>query len=90
MRRSDGTSLLEGGIALNRCWDELNLSRPELVGSIHAEYLDAGAEIIEANTFARNAYRIARHGLRGKVRQINLAGVRIARERCGRFGGCGQ
>jgi homocysteine S-methyltransferase len=74
-----GTMLLARGVSLGECGDELNLSRPEMVASVHAEYLRAGAEIIETNTFGANAFRLASCGLRGRVREINLAGVRVAR-----------
>ena len=75
-----GTMLYGRGIFINRCFDELNLSQPETVAGIHSEYLQAGAEIIETNTFGANAYRLERYGLRDKVREINLAGVLIARQ----------
>jgi methionine synthase / methylenetetrahydrofolate reductase(NADPH) len=75
-----GTMLLERGISIDRCYDELNLSQPEMIAAIHAEYLRAGAEIIETNTFGANAYRLERHGLRDKVREVNLAGVRLGRQ----------
>ena len=75
-----GTSLYGRGVFINRCYDELNLSQPELVRSIHEEYLQAGAEIIEANTFGANAFRLERYGLRDRVPAINEAGVRIARQ----------
>jgi methionine synthase I (cobalamin-dependent)/5,10-methylenetetrahydrofolate reductase len=75
-----GTMLYARGIFINRCYDELNLSQPELVREIHAEYLQAGAEVIETNTFGGNAFRLGTHGLKDKVREINLAGVRLARE----------
>jgi homocysteine S-methyltransferase len=75
-----GTMLYGRGIFINRCYDELNLSHPETVASVHAEYLQAGAEVIETNTFGGNAFRLERYGLRDKVREINLAGVRIARK----------
>ena len=75
-----GTMLYARGIFINRCFDELNLSQPETVAGVHAEYLQAGAEIIETNTFGANACRLERYGLRDKVREINLAGVRIARQ----------
>jgi len=75
-----GTMLYERGILIDRCYDELNLSQPETVASVHAEYLQAGAEIIETNTFGANAYRLERYELSNKVRGINLAGVRIARQ----------
>ena len=83
-----GTMLLERGISLDRCYDELNLSRAEMVAVVHDEYLRAGAEIIETNTFGASAYRLARQGLRDKVREINLAGARIARECVGSSGAC--
>jgi methionine synthase I (cobalamin-dependent)/5,10-methylenetetrahydrofolate reductase len=75
-----GTMLYARGVFINRCYDELNLSQPELVREIHAEYLQAGAEVIETNTFGGNAYRLETHGLKDKVREINIAGVRLARE----------
>ena len=75
-----GTMLYSRGVFINRCFDELNLSQPEMVRTIHEEYLQAGAVVIETNTFGANAYRLERFGLAAKVREINLAGVRIARE----------
>jgi homocysteine S-methyltransferase len=75
-----GTMLYARGIFINRCYDELNLSQPELVREIHTEYLQAGAEVIETNTFGGNAFRLELHGLKDKVREINVAGVRLARE----------
>src|SRR5579875_3958581 len=70
-----GTMLYARGIFINRCYDELNLSQPELVRSIHEEYLQAGAEIIETNTFGANAIRLRRYGLQDKVAEINQAGA---------------
>ena len=75
-----GTMLYDRGIFINRCYDELNLSQPETVRAIHEEYLQAGAEIIETNTFGANFYRLRRYGLEDKVASINLAGVRLARQ----------
>src|ERR1700678_2310428 len=75
-----GTVLYARGIFINRCYDELNLSDPNLILSIHEEYLQAGAEILETNTFGANSFRLARHGLAGKVAEINAAGVRLARQ----------
>ncbi len=75
-----GTMLYARGIFINRCFDDLNLSQPELVRSIHQEYLQAGAQVLETNTFGANAFRLERFDLRHKVRDINLAGVRLARE----------
>ena len=75
-----GTVLYARGITINRCYDELNLSDPGLILSIHEEYLQAGAEILETNTFGANRFRLAKHGLGGKVAEINAAGVRLARQ----------
>src|SRR5437899_10054041 len=75
-----GTLLYAKGIFINRCYDELNLSQPDLIRGIHHEYLQAGAEIIETNTFGANSFRLGRHSLADKVRDINRAGVRLARE----------
>jgi homocysteine S-methyltransferase len=75
-----GTVLYARGVFINRCYDELNLSDPNLILSIHEEYLQAGAEIIETNTFGANRFRLARHGLAGNVAQINAAGVKLARQ----------
>ena len=62
-----GTSLYARGIFINRCYDELNLSQPKLVRNIHEEYLQAGAEIIETNTFGANALRLQRYGFADRV-----------------------
>jgi homocysteine S-methyltransferase len=75
-----GTVLYARGIFINRCYDELNLSDPGLILSIHEEYLQAGAEILETNTFGANRFRLARYGLAGNVAQINAAGVKLARQ----------
>lgn len=75
-----GTMLYARGISFDRCFDELNLSNPTLVQEIHRDYLRAGAEIIETNTFGANRFKLAHHGLENKVRDINLRGVKIARE----------
>ncbi|MGA9977933.1 MAG: bifunctional homocysteine S-methyltransferase/methylenetetrahydrofolate reductase [Candidatus Sulfotelmatobacter sp.] len=75
-----GTLLYAKGIFINRSYDELNLSQPDLIRGIHHEYLQAGAEIVETNTFGANSFRLARHSLADKVREVNLAGVHLARE----------
>src|SRR5215472_9412109 len=75
-----GTLLYSKGIFINRCYDELNLSQPDLISGIHQDYLHAGAEVIETNTFGANSFRLARHGFADKVREINLAGARLARD----------
>jgi methionine synthase I (cobalamin-dependent) len=75
-----GTMLLDSGVSLDRCYEELNLSQPGAVAAIHAEYLQAGAQMIETNTFGGNAFRLESHGLRNQVSQINRAGVSLARQ----------
>jgi methionine synthase I (cobalamin-dependent)/5,10-methylenetetrahydrofolate reductase len=75
-----GTLLYAKGIFINRCYDELNLSQPELIRAVHHDYLQAGAEIIETNTFGANSFRLARHSLADRVRDINVAGAHVARE----------
>jgi methionine synthase I (cobalamin-dependent)/5,10-methylenetetrahydrofolate reductase len=75
-----GTVLYSKGVFINRCFDELNLSQPALVREVHEEYVRAGAEIIETNTFGANRPRLAAFGLVEKLHAINEAGVRLARE----------
>ena len=78
-----GTMLYAKGIFINRCFDELNLSAPQLVREIHQEYVRAGAEVVETNTFGGNRVRLRAFGLAEKLRAINEAGVRLAREAAG-------
>jgi methionine synthase I (cobalamin-dependent)/5,10-methylenetetrahydrofolate reductase len=78
-----GTMLYTKGVFINRCYDELNLSAPALVKEVHDEYLKAGAEIIETNTFGANRARLAAYGFAEKLAAINQAGVRLAREVAG-------
>jgi methionine synthase / methylenetetrahydrofolate reductase(NADPH) len=75
-----GTALYSKGVFINRCYDELNLSLPALIRDVHQEYVKAGAEILETNTFGANRKRLSAFGFAEKVRLINQAGVRIARE----------
>jgi methionine synthase I (cobalamin-dependent)/5,10-methylenetetrahydrofolate reductase len=75
-----GTLLYAKGIFINRCYDELNRSQPDLIRDLHHQYMQAGAEIIETNTFGGNSFRLARHGMESRVREINLAGARIAKD----------
>jgi methionine synthase I (cobalamin-dependent)/5,10-methylenetetrahydrofolate reductase len=75
-----GTMLYARGVFVNRCFDELNLSNPELVRSVHEEYLDAGADLIETNTFGAHRFKLGPHGFDSQVRKINREGARVARE----------
>ena len=74
-----GTLLHEHGVTFEQSFDGLNLDRGELVEGIHREYIVAGAELIETNTFGANRYRLAKFGLEDKVDRINLEGVKLAR-----------
>jgi methionine synthase I (cobalamin-dependent)/5,10-methylenetetrahydrofolate reductase len=78
-----GTMLYAKGVYINRCYDELNISNPDLVREIHAEYVRAGADVIETNTFGASAPKLVQYGLEGSVRAINVAAARIAREAAG-------
>ena len=75
-----GTMLYSRGVFINRCFDELNLSSPDLVRQIHQDYVKAGAEIVETNTFGASRIRLAGFGVAEKLKAINQAGVRLARE----------
>lgn len=78
-----GTMLYSRGVYINRCYDELNLTSPEIVLGIHREYIKAGVDIIETNTYGANRSKLTGFGLEDKLRDIILAGVRIAREAAG-------
>jgi methionine synthase I (cobalamin-dependent) len=78
-----GTQLYERGVLYSACFEELNVSRPELVGKVHADYLRAGAQVIETNTFGANALRLEKYGLQSRVHELNAAGVAVARAAAG-------
>lgn len=78
-----GTMLYANGIFINRCYDELNLSMPHLVKQIHQEYLEAGADCIETNTFGANRLKLLAYGYGDKLSAINYEGARLAREVAG-------
>src|SRR5438034_66565 len=75
-----GTMLYARGVSLDACFDVLNLNNPRLVQAIHADYVAAGADLIETNTFGANRFKLAVHGLEGQVREVNRRGVRLARD----------
>jgi methionine synthase I (cobalamin-dependent)/5,10-methylenetetrahydrofolate reductase len=75
-----GTMLYASGVFINRCFDELSLSSPDLVSGIHRDYVSAGAEILETNTFGANRVRLGGFGLADKLKAINEAGVHLARQ----------
>src|SRR2546426_907568 len=74
-----GTLLLDRGVPVDRCLEELCVSDPDRIRAIHEEYVAAGARVIETNTFGANAIRLARFGLDNRVAEINKAAARIAR-----------
>jgi methionine synthase I (cobalamin-dependent)/5,10-methylenetetrahydrofolate reductase len=78
-----GTMLYGRGIFLNVCYDELALRQPDLVREIHREYVKAGAELLETNTFGANPIKLAHYGLSAETERINAAAARVAREAAG-------
>ena len=83
-----GTMLYARGVPFDQCFDALNVDRPDLVTAIHGEYIAAGAELIETNTFGANRFKLSLHGLEDRVRATNVAGAaaaRAAREASGRW-----
>jgi homocysteine S-methyltransferase len=78
-----GSQLFERGILPNACLEELCVSKPETVRKIHEDYVRAGAQVLETNTFGANAMRLEKHGLSGKVKELNEAAVKLAREAAG-------
>jgi homocysteine S-methyltransferase len=78
-----GTRLYDKGIYINRSYDELNLLSPDLVREVHEEYVKAGADIIETNSFGATRFKLQPYGLESKLREINIAAARLAREAAG-------
>ncbi|MHB8819849.1 MAG: homocysteine S-methyltransferase family protein, partial [Bellilinea sp.] len=74
-----GTLLHQQGVSFDQSFDELNLVKPALVAEIHHEYIDAGSNIIQTNTFGANRYKLAQHGLDKQVAEINTNAVELAR-----------
>ncbi|MCE5323632.1 bifunctional homocysteine S-methyltransferase/methylenetetrahydrofolate reductase [bacterium] len=78
-----GSLLVERGVSHKHPFEELNLSSPYLICQAHADYIKAGADVIETNTFGANRFKLSHHGLEAKVYDINLAGARLARDVAG-------
>ncbi|MFO7915915.1 MAG: bifunctional homocysteine S-methyltransferase/methylenetetrahydrofolate reductase [Candidatus Krumholzibacteriales bacterium] len=78
-----GTMLYQRGIFINRCFDEVNLARPDMVREIHLEYISAGADVIETNTFGANFYKLKQFGIEDRMEEINIKGASIATEAAG-------
>lgn len=75
-----GTMIYQNGVFLNTCYDELCLKNPELILRIHREYVAAGVDVIETNTFGANRLKLAGYGLANLTKEINTAAVKLARE----------
>jgi methionine synthase / methylenetetrahydrofolate reductase(NADPH) len=75
-----GTYLYEKGVFINTCFDELNLTNPDIVAEVHRDYVNAGADVVETNTFGANRFKLTPYGLESRVHEINLKGAQIARK----------
>ncbi|MGH2424742.1 MAG: bifunctional homocysteine S-methyltransferase/methylenetetrahydrofolate reductase [bacterium] len=75
-----GTVLYARGVPFDRCFDELNLSAPDIVRGIHRDYIESGAELIETNTFGANRFKLSTHNLERRLAEINRAGALVARD----------
>ena len=73
-----GTYLYEKGIYIHTCFDELNLTNADIVAQVHRDYVNAGADVVETNTFGANQFKLAQHGLEKKVYEINRRGAELA------------
>ncbi len=78
-----GTRLYDKGIYINRSYDELNVVAPDLVREVHAEYVKAGADVIETNSFGATRHKLLPYGLESRLAEINIAAARLAREAAG-------
>jgi methionine synthase I (cobalamin-dependent)/5,10-methylenetetrahydrofolate reductase len=75
-----GTYLYEKGVFINTCFDELNLTNPDLVTEVHRDYVNAGADVVETNTFGATRFKLAAYGLETKVHEINVRGTQLAKK----------
>ena len=78
-----GTVIYEKGVFINACYDELNLTNPKLIKSIHKDYVDAGVDVILTNTFGANKFKLEKYGISNKIYEINYQGAKIAKEIAG-------
>src|SRR5437763_580482 len=75
-----GTMLYSRGVFINQCYDELNARAPDLVRDIHTQYVNAGADVIETNSFGANRLKLTQYGLQAQVKELNQAAAKVARE----------
>jgi len=75
-----GTMLYSKGVFINQCYDELNVRAPELVRDVHAQYVNAGADVIETNSFGANRVKLTQYGLQDQVHELNRAAAAVARD----------
>lgn len=78
-----GTMLYSRGIFINQCFDNVNLTNPRLVKEIHRSYANAGADVLQTNTFGANCFKLSKHGLRGSLEAINYQGAQLAKDVAG-------
>jgi methionine synthase / methylenetetrahydrofolate reductase (NADH) len=78
-----GTMLYARGVFINQCYDELNVRAPDLILAVHEEYVRAGAEVLETNSFGANRVKLSQYGLEAQVREINRAAASLARQAAG-------
>src|SRR5437016_13963638 len=72
-----GTMLYNKGVFINQCYDELNLRSPDLVRDVHRQYVDAGAQVLETNSFGANRLKRTQYGLHAQVHEVNAAAARV-------------
>ena len=75
-----GTELMSSGVPVDVCFEELNVSAPDVVSRIHDSYVQAGARLIETNTFGANGARLSKHGLQNRVKEFNQAAIRFLQD----------
>ncbi|MCX6155558.1 MAG: bifunctional homocysteine S-methyltransferase/methylenetetrahydrofolate reductase [Candidatus Kapabacteria bacterium] len=78
-----GTELYSRGFFINRCYEEVNLTNSDIILKVHKDYIEAGADVIETNTYAANRFKLKKHQLDDKLYEINLNGAKIARQAAG-------
>ena len=78
-----GTRFYDKGVYINKSYDEINLTAPELVREVHEEYVNAGADVIQTNTFGATRHKLKQYSLEGQLHEINVSAAKIARQAAG-------